>query len=101
MHYLVFLASLMLLSSPTFAAEMSAEERCEIQGNVAQKAANLRIAGVDKETATDTLTKMYDKPDSGVTADNVRGMVMVAYGPGARMSPDKLREFTIKQCNIK
>ena len=101
MRHLGLVASLMLLSSPVFAAELSTAERCEKQGDVAEKAASLRISGVDKDTATKTLTRMYDRPDSGVTADNIRGMVVLAYGPGANMKPDYLRQFTIKQCNIK
>jgi hypothetical protein len=103
MRYLGFLAclGLVMCSSTAFAAEMSPEQVCEKQGDVAKKAASMRISGTDKDTATKTLIRMYDRPDSGVTADNVRGMVYLAYGPGARMDPDYLRKFAIKQCNIK
>lgn len=101
MRYLGIFVCLMMFVYPSYAAEMSAEERCEKQGEVAEKAAKMRISGVDKDTATKTLTSMYDREGSGITADNVKGMVMIAYGPGARMNPDYLRQFTIKQCNIK
>ena len=33
-------------------ADMTPEERCQKQGEVAEKATNLRISGADQETAT-------------------------------------------------
>ena len=96
MRYLGFLTSFMLFSLPVFATEMSDEERCFKQGEVAEKAANMRISGVDKDTATRTLTGMYVQPSSGVTANNVQGMVMVSYM--AKMEPKKMRSYAIAEC---
>lgn len=96
MRYLAFITGLVLLSHPVFAAEMSDEERCVKQGEVAEKAASMRISGVDKDTATKTLTRMYDRPGSGVTANNIRGMVMVSYM--AKMKPKEMREYAIAEC---
>ena len=77
-------------------ANITPEERCEKQGDVAEKAANLRISGADKETATNTLTEIYDRPGSGVTAQNIKGMVMVSYM--AKMKPDQMRNYAIAEC---
>ena len=95
MRYIGILAALLLISYPAFAG-MSDEERCEKQGDVAEEAASMRISGVDKDTATKTLTRMYDSPDSGVTANNIRGMVMVSYM--AKMEPKKMRDYAIAEC---
>ena len=95
MHYIGILAALLLISYPAFAG-MSDEERCEKQGDVAEEAASMRISGVDKDTATKTLTRMYDRPDSGVTSNNIRGMVMVSYM--AKMEPKKMRDYAIAEC---
>ena len=84
-----------LLSSPA-QAEMSPEERCEKQGDVAQKAANMRMSEVDKETAVNTLTRIYDRPGSGVTALNINGLTTVAYM--TRMKPEKMREYAVTEC---
>ncbi len=66
MRYIGILFSLLLFSYPAFAADMSQEERCVKQGEVAEKATDMRISGVDKDTATRTLIEMYDQPGSGV-----------------------------------
>lgn len=95
MRYIGILAALLLYSCPAV-ADMSDEERCEKQGDVAEKAASMRISGVDKDSATKTLTRMYDHPDSGVTANNIRGMVMVSYM--AKMEPKKMRDYAIAEC---
>ena len=95
MRYTGIIAALLLCSYPAFAA-MSDAERCEKQGDVAKEAASMRISGVDKDTATKNLTKMYDHPDSGVTANNIRGMVMVSYM--AKMKPKKMRDYAIAEC---
>ena len=87
--------TLLLFSYPAF-ADLTDEERCVRQGEVAEKAASMRISGVDKDTATKTLSRMVDTPDSGVTANNVRGLVMVSYT--AKMEPNKMREYTIAEC---
>ena len=92
----VIFASFMLFTQPVLAAELTGEERCVKQGEVAEKAASMRVSGVDKDTATKTLTRMYDRPDSGVTANNVRGMVMVSYM--TKMKPEKMRDYAIKEC---
>jgi hypothetical protein len=44
---------------------------------------------------------MYDRVDSGIRADNVRVMEMMAYSLGPRMNLEYLRQFNIKLCNIK
>ena len=95
MRYTGIIVALLLCSYPAFAA-MSDAERCEKQGDVAKEAASMRISGVDKDTATKNLTKMYDHPDSGVTANNIRGMVMVSYM--AKMKPKKMRDYAIAEC---
>jgi hypothetical protein len=96
MRYLGIIASLLLFSYPAFSADMSDEERCTKQGEVAEKAANMRISGVDKDTAARTLIEMYDQPGSGVTANNVRGMVMVSYM--AKLEPKKMQDYAIAEC---
>jgi hypothetical protein len=75
---------------------MSDEERCLKLGEVAEKAASMRISGTDKDTATKNLSKMYDQPGSGVTTNNIRGMVMVSYM--AKMEPKKMRDYAISEC---
>jgi len=95
MRYSGILAFLLLFSIPSF-ADMSPEQRCEKQGEVAQEASKLRISGVDKDTATKTLIRMYDQPDTGVTANNVRGMVMISYL--SKMKPEKMRDYAITEC---
>ena len=40
-------------------ADVTPEEHCEKLGDVAEKVANLRISGADKEAATKTLGKIY------------------------------------------
>lgn len=96
MRYLAIVASLLLFSYPAFSADISDEERCVKQGEVAEKAANMRISGVDKDTATKTLIEMYDRPGSGVTTNNIRGMVMVSYM--AKMEPKKMQDYAIAEC---
>lgn len=98
MRYLGFIASLLLLSFayPAFSADSTDEERCLKLGEVAEKATIMRISGVDKDTATRDLIKMYDKPGSGVTTNNVHGMVMLSYM--AKMEPKKMREYAVAQC---
>lgn len=95
MRYLGIVATLLPFSSPAFAG-LTDEERCVKRGEVAEKAASLRISGVDKDTATKTLIEEFDRPDSGVTANNVRGMVMVSYM--AKMEPEKMREYAVAEC---
>jgi hypothetical protein len=96
MRYIGILASLLLFSYPAYAADISQEERCVKQGEVAEKATNMRISGVDKDTATKTLIEMYDQPGSGVTPNMVRGMVMVSYM--AKMEPKKMRDYATAEC---
>jgi hypothetical protein len=86
---ILFFSSLVL-------ADMTPEERCEEQGDVAEKASNLRISGDDKETAISTLTKEYDHSGTSITALNVRGLVTVSYM--AKMKPEKMRDYAIAQC---
>jgi hypothetical protein len=95
MRYPAMLSLILFVSCPSL-AEMTAEQRCEKQGEVAKQAASLRISGTDKDTAMKTLSRMYDRPGSGVTADNVRGMVTVAYM--AKMKPEQMEKFAIDQC---
>lgn len=85
----------MLLSFPVL-ADMTPEERCEKQGEVAQESSKMRVSGADKDTTTRTLIETYDHPGSGVTANNVRGLVLVSYM--AKMKPDKMRDYAIDQC---
>ena len=95
MRCLGMLVSILFLSSPVLAG-MTPEERCEEQGDVAEKASNLRIAGDDKETAISTLTKEYDHSGTSITAQNIRGLVTVSYM--AKMKPAKMRDYAIAQC---
>lgn len=94
-YYGLLLFCAIFLSLPV-SAESTPEERCEKQGDVAEKAANLRISGSDKETATKTLTEVYDHPGSGVTVKDIEGMVMVSYM--AKMKPDQMRNYIIAEC---
>ena len=96
MRHLGIIACLLLFSFSAFAAEKSDEERCVKEGEVAEKAANMRISGVDKDTAAKSLISMYDQPESGVTTDRVRGMVTVSYL--AKMEPKKMRDYVIAEC---
>lgn len=96
MRYLGIIASLLLFSYPALSADMTDEERCLKRGEVAEKATNMRISGVDKDTATKNLIKMYDRPGSGVTTNNVRGMVMISYM--AKMEPKKMRDYVVAEC---
>jgi hypothetical protein len=77
-------------------ANMTPEERCEERGELARKASNLRIQGIDKDTAIGTLTEEYDRPDTSITALNVRGWVTVSYM--AKMKPDQMRNYAIAEC---
>jgi len=56
----------------------------------------LTIAGDDKETAIDTLTKEYARSGTSITAQNIRGLVTVSYM--AKMKPEKMRDYAITQC---
>lgn len=94
-YYGLLLFCAIVISLPV-SAESTPEERCEKQGDVAEKAANLRISGADQDTATRTLTEMYDHPGSGVTAQNIEAMVMVSYM--AKMKPDQMRNYVIAEC---
>ena len=87
---------LAMLLTHAVQADMSAQERCEKQGDVAQQAANMRMSEVDKETAINTLTRMYDRPGSGVTALNVKGMTTVAYM--SKMQPEQMRDYAVAEC---
>ena len=95
MRCLGMLFSILFLSSPVLAG-MTPEERCEEQGDVAEKASTLRISGDDKETAISTLTKEYDHSGTSITAQNIRGLVTVSYM--AKMKPAKMRDYAIAQC---
>ena len=95
MRYSGMFAIFMLLSFPLL-ADLTPEERCEKQGDVAKEASKMRISGVDKNTTTNTLIEKYDHPDSGVTANTVRGYVMVSYM--AKMKPENMRDYAIDQC---
>lgn len=96
MRFLGLAASLLLFSCSALSADMTDEERCLTLGEVAEKASIMRISGEDKNTATSKLIKMYDKSDSGLSTDNIRGMVTLSYM--ARMKPIKMRDFAIDQC---
>ena len=91
----LLLLSALFISFP-LSADITPEERCEKQGDVAEKASSLRISGVDKETATQTLTETYDRPGSGVTGQNIEAMVTVSYM--AKMKPDQMRNYVIAEC---
>lgn len=95
MRYFGIFTIVMLLSFPAFAG-MTHEEHCEKLGEVAREASEMRISGADKETTTTALIEMYGQAGSGVTADNVRGQVMVAYM--AKMKPEKMRDYVSDQC---
>jgi hypothetical protein len=95
MRYSEIFTVIMLLSFPVL-ADMTPEERCEKRGDVAKEASKMRISGADKDTATNALIEIYDHPDSGVTANNVHGLVMVSYM--AKMKPDNMRNYVIDQC---
>ena len=83
------------ISFPVF-ADTATEEQCEIRGDVAEQASDMRISGVDKEAAIESLNKIYDHPDTGVTANNIRGLVTVSYM--AKMTPENMRNYAIDQC---
>ena len=95
MRCLGMFVSILFFSSLVL-ADLTPEERCEEQGDVAEKASNLRISGDDKETAISTLTKEYDHSGTSITALNVRGLVTVSYM--AKMKPEKMRDYAIAQC---
>ena len=95
MRYSILLYIVSIISTPAL-ADMTPEQKCEKQGEVAQEAARMRTSGLDKNTATTSLIKTYDKPGSGVTETNVRGLVMVSYM--AKMEPEKMRDYAIDQC---
>lgn len=96
--YLGLIVSLFLFSFSytAFSADMTDEERCLKLGEVAEKATSMRISGVDKDTATSNLIKMYDRPGSSVTTSNIRGMVMLSYM--AKMGPKQMRDYAVSQC---
>ena len=96
MRYFGVVVGLLLLSFPAFSADMTAEERCQKLGEVAEKASSMRISGEDKDATTSALLKTYDHPESGLTTDKIRGMVMVSYM--ARMEPEKMQDFAIAEC---
>lgn len=96
MLYSVLLVFFSTLISFSASAEITPEQRCEKQGDVSAEAANLRISGADKETATKTLVEMYDHPGSGVTAQQIEDMVMISYI--AKMKPDQTRSYVIAEC---
>ena len=77
-------------------ADMTPEERCEKQGDVAEQASYMRISGVDKETAIESLKKIYNHPDTAVTANSISGLVTVSYM--AKMTPESMRIYAIDQC---
>jgi hypothetical protein len=56
----------------------------------------LTIAGDDKKTAIDTLTKEYARSGISITAQNIRGLVTVSYM--AKMKLEKMRDYAITQC---
>lgn len=89
------LALILLFSFPAL-ADMSAAERCEKEGDVAKEASNLRISGVDKDTATNSLIEIHEQSATGLSANTIRGLVMVSYM--AKMKPDKMRDYAIDQC---
>lgn len=95
MRFSGILALSIFFSFPVF-ADMAAEERCEKQGDVAEQASNMRISGIDKETAIDALNKEYDSPETGITENNIRGLVTVSYM--AKMTPENMRNYAIDQC---
>ena len=95
MRYSGMFVVIMLLSYPVL-ADMTPDERCKKRGEVAMEASKMRVSGTDKDTTTNTLIEMYDHPGSGVTANNIRGLVMVSYM--ANMKPGKMRDYAIDQC---
>jgi hypothetical protein len=95
MRYSGIFAVVMLISLPVL-DDITPEERCINWGEVAKKATKMRLSGADKDTTTNTLIEMFVHPNSGVTANNVRGWVMVSYM--AKMQPEKMRDYTINQC---
>lgn len=62
MRYFRLLLSCAIFISFPVTAEITPEQRCEKRGDVAEEAANLRISGADKETATSTLTEIMITP---------------------------------------
>ena len=95
MRCLGMFVSILLFSSLVLAS-MTPEERCEEQGDVAEKSSHLRLSGVDKETAISTLAKEYDHSETSISDSNVRGLVTVAYL--AKMKPEQMRDYAITQC---
>lgn len=95
MRYSGMFAVVMFLSFSVI-ADITPEERCDNQGKVAMEASKMRLSGSDQDSTTTTLIEMYDQPDTGVTAKNVRGLVMVSYM--AKMKPENMRDYAIDQC---
>ncbi|RLA22646.1 MAG: hypothetical protein DRQ62_07675 [Gammaproteobacteria bacterium] len=95
MRFLGMLVSVIIFSNPVL-ADMTPEERCEERGELAHKASKLRIQGIDKDTAIGSLTEEYDRPDTSITALNVRGLVTVSYM--AKMKPEQMRNYAISEC---
>jgi hypothetical protein len=77
-------------------AEMTAEQRCAREGEVAARAGELRNNDTDKESALAALRAEYLQTDSGLTEQSILGMTNFAYM--TKMSPDKLRAYAEDQC---
>ena len=82
-----------LFSQQALAADMTTEERCTAQGDIAKQASQMRLDGKDMNKAMETLRKA-DK--TGLSEDKINGAVRLSYM--AKMKPDSMRKYFISEC---
>lgn len=92
----VLLLGLVIGMSSTLFASDESGVRCEKEGEIAQRASELRIAGNDKESAIQVLLNSNQESADPLTEQNVRGLVTVSYM--AKMKPAKMRDYAVDQC---
>lgn len=91
------LLPLMFFSQAALGEELSPAETCKQRGDIAMQASKLRLAGVDKQTAMETLVNAENAKQSGIAENQVKGAVHVSYM--AKMQPEKMRDYFISECN--
>jgi hypothetical protein len=97
MRYISLVLFLLLFSQCALGEESSPQEICRQRGDIAMQASKLRVAGVDKQTAIETLVNIEKAKQTGVAENLVKGAVHVSYM--TKMEPVKMREYYISECN--
>jgi hypothetical protein len=96
MRRLAYTIIALTLSGPATAGDLTREQECVALGTIAEQASRLCLNGVEQDQALDTILQAEDTGASSIAPAKIKGAVRISYM--AKMQPEKMRDYYVRQC---